>query len=373
MFDETLNNEPSEVTTNSETWNISQQQKNQWNNAIQYELAEFFEQEEVTSSSSADSQLTDILYSNEPQVVASNQDGMQNYSCQFGQISPAYSNGSNNEMYQMPFNDQSGQIAPNGVSHESYQTFPQQQNSYQYQSEPTAFVNEVPFESDQLRLHVQNDEYPGIGAMVNLIRENNAWKCLQVVPDLTPPYEKETAKQSTKPKYINTPYQQRETTKKAPKPKNVKERFRDLNLYLDVIKNGHYDLFFNHKYHQVHFVDIKNHTRTGNFLMLVQQLMKQCLDGRLSDYTLTGQRQLKSSSDGRCSKVKAAAKKFPEELKQNIKQFVIDTRLLINHPELLDIFDAYMNTVFTKAFNREQDKERKQREAAAKRAAQKLN
>ena len=41
--------------------------------------------------------------------------------------------------------------------------------------------------------------------------------------------------------------------------------------------------------------------------------------------------------------------------------------------ELLDIFDAYMNTVFTKAFNREQDKERKQREAAAKRAAQKLN
>ena len=146
-----------------------------------------------------------------------------------------------------------------------------------------------------------------------------------------------------------------------------KFKFRDLHLYLTEIKNSHYDLTFNDESYRVHFVDIQHFTRNGNILMLVQHLMKQCLDGKLTQYTLTGQRQLKTRSDGRSTKVKDAAKIFPEELKQNIKQFVLDTQILMNHPELLDIFDSYMNTIFTKAFNREQDKERKQREAAAKR------
>ena len=104
--------------------------------------------------------------------------------------------------------------------------------------------------------------------------------------------------------------------------------------------------------------------------MLVQQIMKQCLEGKLSEYTLTGERQIKDAS-GRLTKVSNAAKKFPEELKQNIKNFILDTEMLVKHSELLDMhmFDSYMNSVFTKAFNREQDKLRKQKVADAKRAS----
>ena len=134
--------------------------------------------------------------------------------------------------------------------------------------------------------------------------------------------------------------------------------------------NGHYVLNFNGTDHTIHFADILKHKANGTFLMLVQQIMKQCLDGKLSDFTLTGERQVKDAS-GRLTKVKDAAKKFPEELKQNIKKFILDTEMLTNHQDLLQIgiFDSYMNSVFTKAFNREQDKLRKQKVADAKRAS----
>ena len=169
---------------------------------------------------------------------------------------------------------------------------------------------------------------------------------------------------------INQPYQEVKLNYKSRPARKTKvtPTFRDVKLNFDTIKNMiHYPLYFNHICHEIHYVDIKKHAKTGNFLMLVQQLMKKCLDGNFSEYTLTGQRQIKDAS-GRYTKV-PKAKKFPEELKQNIKKFILETQMLKKETELLKTFDKYMNIIFTKAFNREQDKERKQRVAAAKRAS----
>ena len=328
----------------NESWNVNHEVQNDWNEAIQRTgLCEFF-----VGVPREGNQNQGV------QVVKE-----ESLSFQFGQPSPVNSNGALSPPPQLTLmysND--GQVEPSENRNQTVFLYSAQSvNPQVYQSHNfNHLLNQHNWQFEQLSPPISPETF-----------FSNQ--------DQSPAWSPETYlinQVEVKEQVIYQPYQQNNLNSKSRPSRKTKvpTKFRDLKLNFETFKtiqNGRYDLNFNGTFHTIFYEDIMKHAKNGNLLMLVQQLMKQCLEGNLSDYTLTGQRQLKETS-GRCTKVKEAAKKFPEELKQNIKKFILETQMLINHQDLLQIFDAYMNTIFTKAFNREQDKERKQREAAAKRA-----
>ena len=144
-------------------------------------------------------------------------------------------------------------------------------------------------------------------------------------------------------------------------------QFKDLSLYVNKIKSiSPYKLQFEGKVFEVHYDDLLAFFKDGNILSIVLFLLKLTLGDCLDEYTLTGSRQVKDPLTGRLGKIQGTAKKLPEELKMSIREFIRQMEFLVFHPDIMDNFDAFINCVFTKAFNRVQNLVKKRKDAAAK-------
>ena len=104
------------------------------------------------------------------------------------------------------------------------------------------------------------------------------------------------------------------------------------------------------------------HLLAGHLLFLATNILQEFLGEDLTPWTLTGQRQVRIQ--GRIQKIKDGAIQLPDELKDQISNFILKSHILINYPVILENFGRFYNVLLTKIFNRVQDKLRKQKVAA---------
>ena len=165
---------------------------------------------------------------------------------------------------------------------------------------------------------------------------------------------------------ISQPYKQDTLARKSKTQKKIYNQFRNLNLYLEKAKLcSPYRFQFNEQIFEIHYADLQKFVKDGNILSIVTFLLKLTLGDCLDEYTLTGCRQLTDPITGKSRKCPGTAKKMPEDLKVNIKDYIRQMEFLIYHQDITDNLDAYINTVFTKAFNRRQNMIKKRIDAAA--------
>ncbi len=143
-------------------------------------------------------------------------------------------------------------------------------------------------------------------------------------------------------------------------------QLKGFKFYLDKLRKHPGILEFNGKVIHVTLEDKRfvKPLNAGHMLMLATILLQEFLGEDLSAYTLTGQRQV--WINGRMQKVKDAATPLPDELKDQISNFILKSHILINYPVILENFDRYFKALVTKIFNRIHDKLQKRKVAAGK-------
>ena len=146
----------------------------------------------------------------------------------------------------------------------------------------------------------------------------------------------------------------------------VPKQMTRFKFYLDKLKVGPIVISWNSQQFTIRYDEFTSIFNNGNLLMLVISILEMCLGENLSGYTLTGIRQVKDPESGKVSRVSNAAHKLPEDLKVEIKNFILNSQLMTNYPEILADFDRYFKTILSKSLNRVQDKLRKRKDAAAK-------
>ena len=149
---------------------------------------------------------------------------------------------------------------------------------------------------------------------------------------------------------------------KAPK-KKVPSKMTKLNLNSEKIEARPYIFSFDNQEFKVPYVDILHQLKVGNFLQLIVTILRETVQD-LEGYTLTGERQIfiRNEQAGQMNyykKIPGGAKKLPNELNQQIRDFVLNNEILKFEPEMLEQFDLYIKSVFTRAFNRGQNLEKK--------------
>ena len=157
------------------------------------------------------------------------------------------------------------------------------------------------------------------------------------------------------------PQEQKTLVTKAPK-KKVPTKMTKLHLNSEKIEARPYIFSLKNQEFEVPYGEILHQLRVGNFLQLIVTILRETVQD-LEGYTLTGQRQIFVRNEpgqmNSYKKIIGGAKKLPDELNEQIREFVLKNEILKFEPETLEQFDLYIKSVFTRAFNRGQNLEKK--------------
>ena len=287
-----------------------------------------------------------------------NSDPQQN-SWQLGQISPAYSNGAsplyNPEPFLVVNHDPLGLTPPyeatNAGESGNFQILPVTTNEIVYQK-----VGEFTIQNCQ---NSQVDEFTVQNCQKSQVGEFTVQNCQNSqVGEFT-------AQNSQVDEFTVQPYEQKHLVTKI--NQKVPKQMNGFKFYLEKLKVCPIVISWNSQQFTILYEEFPNIFNNGNLLMLVISILQKCLGSEdLSQYTLTGRRQVKDPESGKSSWVTNAANKLPEDLKLEIRNFILNSELMRNHPDILADFDRYFKTILTKSFNRVHDKMKKRKVAADK-------